>query len=192
MNGKLKKYLLQASDSIRCLLCCLLKMHVFQNALLLFYKLLISISHLLFRKSVFSVSGVVHNIGSKRKYSARIISAAYCFRYACIFFQKFNMRIIIKINKCSELCCFLYSSAGVTLDENIISLPLNPSDSDNISSVSEEQSTPHPSSCSIFKINGLGVAFTAKYSLNPLFHENAFLTFLHSLLSLFHHKHKKA
>ena len=52
-------------------------------------------------------------------------------------------------------------------------LPTIPHRSDIISSVKEEQSVPHPSSAKIFKIVGFGVAFTAKYSLNPLFHENA-------------------
>ena len=36
-----------------------------------------------------------------------------------------------------------------------------------ISSVSEEQSAPLPVFFNISMINGLGVAFTAKYSLNP-------------------------
>ena len=72
--------------------------------------------------------------------------------------------------------CFakINSSAGVSLEENMISLPSNPQRSDIISSVKDEQSVPHPSSFKIFKIVGFGVAFTAKYSLNPLFHENAF------------------
>ena len=71
--------------------------------------------------------------------------------------------------------CFarINSSAGVSLEENMISLPSNPQRSDIISSVKDEQSVPHPSSLKIFKIVGFGVAFTAKYSLNPLFHENA-------------------
>ena len=51
--------------------------------------------------------------------------------------------------------------------------PLNPILSDIISSVSDEQSVPQPSSLRILSIVGFGVAFTAKYSLNPLFHENA-------------------
>ena len=68
------------------------------------------------------------------------------------------------------------SSGGVALDENIISLPLKPQASDIISSVSDEQSVPQPSSFKIFKIVGFGVALTAKYSLNPLFHENASYT----------------
>ena len=70
------------------------------------------------------------------------------------------------------------SLAGVSLDENIISSFLNPHLSDIISSVNDEQSTPHPSSWSTFNICGFGVALTAKYSLNPLFHEKACLSFL--------------
>ena len=70
------------------------------------------------------------------------------------------------------------SSAGVSFEENIISLFLNPHFSDIISSVNEEQSVPHPSSWRTFNIYGFGVALTAKYSLNPLFHEKAFLSFL--------------
>ncbi|MCW6179489.1 ABC transporter permease subunit [Klebsiella pneumoniae] len=41
------------------------------------------------------------------------------------------------------------------------------------SSVSVAQSTPHPSSFKILRIAGLGVAFTAKNSLKPGFHEKA-------------------
>ena len=55
----------------------------------------------------------------------------------------------------------------------MISWPAKPDAPLSISSVSEEQSTPQPSSCKIFKINGFGVAFTAKYSLKPGFHANA-------------------
>ena len=44
------------------------------------------------------------------------------------------------------------------------------------SSVSVAQSTPHPSSFKILRIAGLGVAFTAKNSLKPGFHEKAALT----------------
>ena len=65
------------------------------------------------------------------------------------------------------------SSAGVSLEENIISLPLKPQASLIISSVREEQSVPQPSSFRICRIFGVGVALTAKYSRNPLFQENA-------------------
>ena len=68
------------------------------------------------------------------------------------------------------------SSGGVALEENMISRPLKSQASDIISSVMEEQSVPQPSSFKIFKIYGFGVAFTAKYSLNPLFHEKAAFT----------------
>lgn len=57
------------------------------------------------------------------------------------------------------------SSTGVSLEENMISLPANPTASDSISSVAEEQSVPQPHSLRIRRIQGLGVAFTAKYSL---------------------------
>ena len=57
------------------------------------------------------------------------------------------------------------SSAGVSLEENMMSSPWNPHRSDIISSHREEQSTPQPSSFRIFRIWGLGVAFTAKNSL---------------------------
>ena len=72
----------------------------------------------------------------------------------------------------------LNSSMGVSLDENMISCPENPQASDIISSVWEEQSVPQPISFKIFKINGFGVALTAKYSLNPGFHANASFSFL--------------
>ncbi len=70
------------------------------------------------------------------------------------------------------------SSAGVALEENIISSPEYPKAWAKISSVKDEQSTPHPSSFRIDIIYGLGFAFTAKYSLNPLFHEKASFNFL--------------
>ena len=56
------------------------------------------------------------------------------------------------------------SSDGVSLEENMIFSPVMPQRSDIISSVREEQSQPQPSSCSSFKMAGVGVAFTAKYS----------------------------
>jgi len=65
------------------------------------------------------------------------------------------------------------SSRGVVLDENMISPPVNPTTSDIINSVRDEQSTPQPSSLTMRRIEGFGVAFTAKYSRNPGFHENA-------------------
>lgn len=68
---------------------------------------------------------------------------------------------------------YLNSSAGVSFDENMISSPEKPIFSDIISSVSDEQSVLQPSSLRILRIVGFGVALTAKYSLKPLFHENA-------------------
>ncbi len=65
------------------------------------------------------------------------------------------------------------SSAGVSLEENIISSPLTPTALLSISSVQEEQSQPQPCSFSIPIKKGLGDAFTAKNSLYPLFQENA-------------------
>ena len=56
------------------------------------------------------------------------------------------------------------SSAVVSLEENMMSSPVMPHRSDIISSVREEQSQPQPSSCRIFRIAGVGVALTAKYS----------------------------
>ena len=68
------------------------------------------------------------------------------------------------------------SSAGVSLEENMICCPSNPWESANISSVKEEQSHPQSYSFKMFKINGFGVAFTAKYSRKPGFHANASFT----------------
>jgi len=68
------------------------------------------------------------------------------------------------------------SSAGVSLEENMISSPDIPISWDSISSVMEEQSAPHPYSLKIFNKNGFGVAFTAKYSRKPGFHANASFT----------------
>ena len=47
-----------------------------------------------------------------------------------------------------------------------------------IRSVNEEQSHPQPYSCNMLIKKGFGVAFTAKYSLNPLFHAKASFTAL--------------
>ena len=68
------------------------------------------------------------------------------------------------------------SSAGVSLEENMISGPVMPRRSQSMSSVREEQSMPQPSSCRMSMMLGFGVALTAKYSLNPSFHEKAFRT----------------
>ena len=62
---------------------------------------------------------------------------------------------------------------GVTLEENMIFSPTMPQASESISSVYDEQSQPQPTDASSLTINGLGVALTAKYSLKPLFQENA-------------------
>ena len=73
---------------------------------------------------------------------------------------------------------YLNSPSGVSFEENMISSFLKPNLSAIISSVADEQSTPQPASFNFLIINGFGVAFTAKYSLNPLFHEKASFTFL--------------
>ncbi len=57
-----------------------------------------------------------------------------------------------KLIVASNCRAFTNSSAGVTLEENIISSPLKSIASASISSVSDEQSTPHPSSFNIFSI----------------------------------------
>ena len=64
-----------------------------------------------------------------------------------------------------SLCARTNSSAGVSFDENIISSPDMPSFSQSMSSVRLEQSMPQPSARSSFIMAGVGVAFTAKYSL---------------------------
>ena len=46
----------------------------------------------------------------------------------------------------------------------MMSSPVMPHRSDIISSVREEQSQPQPSSCRSFRMAGVGVALTAKYS----------------------------
>ena len=56
------------------------------------------------------------------------------------------------------------SSAGVLLEENMMCSPVTPHFSAISSSASEEQSQPQPSSFKSFKMAGVGVAFTAKYS----------------------------
>ena len=62
---------------------------------------------------------------------------------------------------------FLYSSYGVSLEENMMSSPVIPTFSLKINSAIEEQSAPIPISFIIFIMYGFGVAFTAKYCLNP-------------------------
>ena len=54
-----------------------------------------------------------------------------------------------------------------------MSSPFTPMALLSISSVREEQSQPQPYSLKMSIKNGLGVAFTAKNSLYPLFQENA-------------------
>ena len=66
-----------------------------------------------------------------------------------------------------------YSSSGVSLEENMISDPENPQASAKLSSTSEEQSTPQPSSFKMRRMDGFGVALIAKYSLYPSFQEKA-------------------
>ena len=58
----------------------------------------------------------------------------------------------------------------------MISWPRKPHFSAIISSVRLEQSAPQPSCRKIFSRAGVGVAFTAKYSLKPGFQEKAALT----------------
>ena len=59
-----------------------------------------------------------------------------------------------------------YSEAGVSFDVKITLSPFIPESSESISSGALEQSAPQPSSERIFKIYGLGHAFTAKCSRN--------------------------
>ena len=97
---------------------------------------------------------------------------------------------IIQVDNSAHFICISNSSGGVSLEENITLEPENPQALDIISSVKEEQSVPQPYSCKIFKINGLGVAFTAKYSLYPLFQENACFNRLTFSRMPFHHTDK--
>ena len=63
-----------------------------------------------------------------------------------------------------SLCARRNSSAGVSLDENMMLSPVMPSFSQSISSVRLEQSMPQPSARRSCIIAGVGVALTAKYS----------------------------
>ena len=54
-----------------------------------------------------------------------------------------------------------------------MSCPVIPTFSQRSNSAKEEQSAPTPNFCNTRIIYGFGVAFTAKYCLNPLFQENA-------------------
>ena len=67
----------------------------------------------------------------------------------------------------------LYSSSDVSLELNIILVPLIPEASASMSSGMEAQSAPQPNCLNSLKMAGVGVAFTAKYSLNPLFQAKA-------------------
>jgi hypothetical protein len=72
----------------------------------------------------------------------------------------------------SRLACW-NSAAGVSFDENMIASPAIPAFAASKSSGSELQSAPSPSARKIFRMYGLGVALTAKYSLNPATQPNA-------------------
>ena len=66
------------------------------------------------------------------------------------------------------------SSSVVLLEENIIpASPVTPQRSARASSARDEQSQPQPSPWRIFKMAGVGVAFTAKYSRKPGFQAKA-------------------
>ena len=60
--------------------------------------------------------------------------------------RKINVCDIVEIDGGVQLACQDKSSAGVSFEENMISVPEKPQASDIISSVREEQSTPQPSS----------------------------------------------
>ena len=84
------------------------------------------------------------------------------------------------------------SSAGVSLEENMMCFPSKPWESASISSVSDAQSHPQSYSFKMSRMNGFGVAFTAKYSRNPGFHANAcFTAFAFSRIP-FHRRDEKA
>ena len=93
--------------------------------------------------------------------------------FLSVFSKKSICVISSKLMVAPNLAAYSYSFAGVSLEENIISLPESPIASESISSVLDEQSVPQPNSLKILIRYGFGVAFTAKYSLNPLFHEKA-------------------
>ena len=67
----------------------------------------------------------------------------------------------------------LFGSDSISFEVKIIFLPFIPLFCDKTISGIEAQSVPQPSSFKRRSIAGVGVAFTAKYSLKPLFHENA-------------------
>ena len=62
------------------------------------------LKHLLFRKTVFCLSGIVHNIRPHGKISSRIEPAAQTLRQIPqSLFQKFNMRNIVQVNGSAKL-----------------------------------------------------------------------------------------
>ena len=76
----------------------------------------------------------------------------------------------IELSVSSPIC---NSSGGIALADRMISSPRNPHLSASVSSVAEEQSSPHPSSFRIFRMAGFGSALTAKYSRKSGFHPKA-------------------
>ena len=66
-----------------------------------------------------------------------------------------------------------YSSSRVSLEENMMSRPRMPQRWLISTSGALAQSQPQPRECSRRRIAGVGVALTAKYSLNPGFQEKA-------------------
>ena len=65
------------------------------------------------------------------------------------------------------------SSGGIAFADRMTSSPEKPHALASVSSVAEEQSSPHPSSFRIRRIAGFGSAFTAKYSRNDGHQANA-------------------
>ena len=70
------------------------------------------------------------------------------------------------------------SSGGMALAERMISSPEKPQAFASVSSVAEEQSSPHPSSFRIRSTAGFGSAFTAKYSRKSRHQANALFSSL--------------
>ena len=70
---------------------------------------------------------------------------------------------IIQVDNSAFILFGVSKLAGIIIGRKTLRWSRKPAQAlDIISSVKEEQSVPQPYSCKIFKINGLGVAFTRK------------------------------
>ena len=115
------------------------------------HQLLVAVDHLLLGHAVLGIAGLVHDLeallalaqleGPARVERQKMFSGIPATRS-----RKSTMVASSRLMYAPSSYAFFMSSTGVWLEENMISLPVKPQASLSISSVREEQSTPHPSS----------------------------------------------